>query len=100
MKHSWDIDSIEQHTNGYWNFQHSSFDLRHLKRKQELNENELDEIYLAIDNDRILIEINGDESFYEVENLSETKLDVTCYFQGQEHNSELIRLATFRLSRK
>lgn len=100
LKHDWDIDSVEGHTNGYWDFLDNSFDLRLLKTKQELKEDELRETYLTIENDRVLISINGDKSFYEIEDLSESQLCLTCYFQDNENKHELIKLVTFRLSRK
>jgi hypothetical protein len=100
LKHDWDIDSVEQHAKGYWDYSYSSFDLRLLKTTEELIDNELHETYLTITRSRILINISEDESFYEVEDLKEKSVNVTCYFQDRENKHELIKIATFKLSRK
>lgn len=100
LKHDWVIDSVEQHTTGYWDFLDKSVDLRLLKEEGDLDPSELYEIYLKVDIDRILINISGDTSYYEVEKLNSTQLHLACYFQDMENRYDLVKLMTLKLSRK
>jgi hypothetical protein len=100
LKQDWNLESVEQHAKGYWTFEDKSFDLRNLKTKDYLNPNEKYEIYLQIVEDKILVKISGNESFYEVVHLNEKYLCVICYFQDKDLTSAKVKLMTLTLSRK
>jgi hypothetical protein len=76
-----------------------SFDLRYLKAKESLSQNGTGELYLGVENGQNLILVNGENSYYEINELADTTLRLTCFFENSAMNSGPIKLVTFELTR-
>lgn len=99
LKHDWQIASIDQHAKGYWNMEDSSFNLKDLKTEDEIRQNGTGELYMKIKNGQALLLINGDRSYYEINELGDSTLNLTCYFQNDSVDSGPTKIATFGLVR-
>lgn len=95
LRHDWRIASIDQHTDGYWDFKGASFDLR----KLGIKESGTGQPYLRMEKGRILLCISGDTSYYDIEESTDNTLKLACYFQNQVMDSP-IKILTFNLARK
>ena len=100
LKHNWEVVSIEQHAKGYWNMDDSSFNLKNLKTKETIKRDGTGELYLSIKNGQNVLLISGDRSYYEITELRDRTLKLTCYFQNESMDSGPIKIATFNLARK
>lgn len=91
------IESVDQHAKGYWTFEDNSFDLRNLKSKEQLSDD--DQLYLDKKDDELLIRINNDNSFYSVVLKSKKTISVTIYFVSRGRYQQLMKIATLNLVR-
>lgn len=100
LRHDWKVDSVDQHSPGYWVLEDKSFDLRNLKTKRQLQKDRRYQLYLDKDGDQLTIKISDDESFYEIKDLKGKRLLLTCYFQSTDKANDLVRIMTINLSRE
>jgi len=100
LRHNWDVAAFDFDIKGYWTFEDNSFDLTDLRLKEEATENKDGQIYLTVGEESIRISIVGDESYYEVTKLTDTELNVTCYWQSRSVDHGLMKLGTLTLRKK
>lgn len=99
LRCDWQIQSVTPHTDGYWDYEAASFDLRHLKTTEELTKKDTGAMYITAKDDQVLLCIAGNESYYQVELVDLGELRLSCYFKNQMMDKH-IKLATFDLRKK
>lgn len=99
LKYKWTIDSVEQHAKGFWRIEDKFFDLRDVKSKSSPAKAKAGDLYLELNDGKGLIKIVGDNSYYEVLDLSDKKLVISWFFQDKNKSTEVIKVTTVKLSR-